>query len=52
MSTYNFPTQKEFIEAYRKIYEEIGSYRVYELEKREIMKLLGRDFIDYGMFWS
>jgi hypothetical protein len=38
----------EFIEAYREIYEEIGSYRVYELEKREVMKLLGKDFITYG----
>ena len=38
----------EFIEAYREVYEEIGSYKVYELKRDEVMKLLGKDFITYG----
>ena len=38
----------EFIEAYRELYEEIGSYRVYELKRDDVMKLLGKDFVSYG----
>ncbi|HHH52605.1 MAG TPA: hypothetical protein ENK82_05425 [Campylobacterales bacterium] len=38
----------DFIEAYREIYEEIGSYKVYELTKDETMKFLGKDLITYG----
>jgi len=38
----------EFIEAYREVYEEIGSYRVYELKRDEIIKLIGKNFVTYG----
>ena len=38
----------EFIEAYREVYEEIGSYVVYELKRDELMKLLGKEFVTYG----
>ena len=38
----------EFIEAYREVYEEIGSYVVYELNRDKVMKLLGKDFVTYG----
>jgi len=38
----------EFIEAYREVYEEIGSYKVYELKRDEVMKLVGKDFVTYG----
>jgi hypothetical protein len=38
----------EFIEAYRELYEEIGSYVVYELKRDEVFKLLRKDFVTYG----
>jgi len=61
MATYDFSTQKElfeiayailvafdhFIDAYRDFYEEVGSYTVYELNRDEIMKFLGKDLITY-----
>jgi len=37
----------EFIKAYREVYEEIGSYVVYELKRDEVMKLLGKEFVTY-----
>ena len=36
-----------FIDAYRKFYEELGSYEVYKLERDKVMKLLGKDFVTY-----
>lgn len=36
-----------FIEAYREVYEEIGAFEVYELDRDDVMKLLGKDFITY-----
>ena len=36
-----------FIDAYREFYEEVGRYEVFELERDEIMKFLGKDFINY-----
>jgi len=36
-----------FIEAYREVYEEVGSYTVYNLKRGDVMKLLGKDFITY-----
>ena len=37
-----------FIEAYREVYEEVGSFEVYELERDEVMKFFGKSFITYG----
>jgi len=36
-----------FIEAYREVYEEIGSYTVYNLKRGDVIKSLGKDFITY-----
>lgn len=36
-----------FIDTYQAFYEEIGSYSVFELEKDEVMQLLGKSFITY-----
>jgi len=36
-----------FIDAYRDFYEEVGSYTVYELNRNEVMKFLGKDFVTY-----
>ena len=40
-------TFDQFIEAYREVYEEIGSFDVFEVSRDKIMKLLGRSFITY-----
>ncbi|HIP13396.1 MAG TPA: hypothetical protein EYG73_11855 [Arcobacter sp.] len=37
-----------FIDAYREFYEEVGSYEVFELNRDESMKLIGKDFITYS----
>ena len=37
----------QFIEAYREVYEEIGSFNVFEVSRDKIMKLLGKSFITY-----
>jgi len=36
-----------FIDAYREVYEEVGSYTVYNLKRGDIMKLLGKNSITY-----
>jgi hypothetical protein len=36
-----------FIDAYREVYEEIGSYKVLELERNDVMKLLGKNSVSY-----
>ncbi len=37
----------QFIEAYREVYEEVGSFNVFKVKRSEIMKLIGKDFISY-----
>ena len=37
----------EFIEAYREVYEEIGSYKIYELKIDDVRKLVGKEFLTY-----